>query len=235
MNLFNVLGRLFVLFMDFFSLQKILVLGDSHVKIFIYPLMKLYFPLTKFEVVSVGGATASGLENPNSKTQAYKIFSEKLQSKKKYDKIIIMLGEVDTGFVIWYRAKKYGKAVKEMFNMAVKKYTNFINKAANYGELIVISTPLPTIGDDNNWGEVANLRKEVKVTQIERTKLTIEFNKEIELFCKKNNIVFLNLDNESLGPDGLVKKELLNKNKFDHHYNKSSYAKLINLHLKQLI
>jgi hypothetical protein len=221
--------------LDVFSTKKILVLGDSHAQVFAYPLVKLYFPLTKFIVVSVGGATASGLENPNSKTQAYKMFKENLNENKNYSKIILMLGEVDTGFVIWYRAKKYNTNVKEMFNLAVKNYVDFIDKAKTYAKVTVISTPLPTITDDNDWGEVANLRKEVKVSQKERTKLTIEFNKAIERFCLTRNVTFINLDKESLGNNGLVKKELLNKNPNDHHYNRLQHVKLLAKYKKLIV
>jgi len=138
-----------------------------------------------------------------------------------------MLWEVDTGFVIWYRAEKYGESVEKMFNDAIKKYTKFIDELTAFGNIIVISTPLPTITDDNDWGEIANLRKEVKATQLQRTELTLKFNKNIEYFCNKNDISFINLDNDSLGENGLVKKELLNKSKFNHHYNKITYSRLI--------
>ncbi len=86
--------------------EKIYVLGDSHVLVFKHPYFKLNFPFKNFEICSVMGATASGLYNPQSKTQAYPIFKEKIRSISKGKKIIIMLGEVDTGFIIWYRANK---------------------------------------------------------------------------------------------------------------------------------
>jgi hypothetical protein len=43
------------------------------------------------------------------------------------------------------------------------------------------------------------------------------------------------LDNESLGSDGLVRKELLNPNPNNHHYNKNRYAVLIIDKLKVII
>ena len=217
----------------FLANERILVIGDSHVLVFKHYNFKLHFPFKYFEVVSVGGATASGLENPNSKTQAYKIFNKALQHKQ-YNKIIIMLGEVDTGFVIWYRAKKYNENVERMLIDAVNKYTKFIKKASSFANTIVISTPLPTI-DDNSVGEVVNARKEVDVFQYERTKLTIKFNKLVEDFCKKNNIKYLNLDMQSLGENGLVKKQLKNKNPADHHYDTKEYSKLIIKNLKKYL
>lgn len=212
------------------STEKILVLGDSHVTVFHSYYFILNFPFKYFKVVSVGGATASGLENPRSKTQAFKIFNEALE-KKDYDKIIIMLGEVDTGFVIWYRAKKYNTDVEKMFNKTVETYIKFIKKSSEYAEAIIISAPLPTI-DDNSVGEVAHARREVTASQKERTELTLKFNSETENFCQKNGIKYINLDNKSLGEDGLVKEYLKNPDPKDHHYDNKKYAKMIIENLK---
>ena len=212
------------------STEKILVLGDSHVSVFNTFYFILKFPFKYFKVVSVGGATASGLENPRSKTQAYKIFNEALE-KKDYDRIIIMLGEVDTGFVIWYRAKKYNTDVEKMFNQTIETYSKFIQKSSEYADTIIISTPLPTI-DDNAVGEVAHARREVKTSQKERTELTLRFNSTIESFCQKNNIKYINLDNQSLGENGLVKNYLKNHDPKDHHYDNKKYTKMLIKNLK---
>ncbi|BAW96820.1 hypothetical protein NIES970_17620 [[Synechococcus] sp. NIES-970] len=82
-----------------FLFSEILILGDSHVAVFDRPKMRVNFPWYFFNVVSVGGATASGLENPNSITQAFSIFKTNLENSKAKI-VIVLLGEVDTGFVI---------------------------------------------------------------------------------------------------------------------------------------
>lgn len=213
--------------MDIFSCKKHLVLGDSHARIFKDYRFKMHFPFTSFDVCNVEGATVSGLENPNSKTNALKIFREKLKKGKSSKKIIFLIGEVDTGFVIWYRAEKHNSSVDAMLNLALSNYYNLLSEALEFGDLLVISTPLPTIGDDNDWGEVAGLRKEVRASQLERTQLTLLFNRNVESFCLKNKIGYLNLDKESLGPNGVVEKKLINSDKNDHHYKASTYANLI--------
>ena len=78
-------------------MQEILVLGDSHSPIFNHPLFKEKFPNLFFNVLTVIGATASGLENPNSTTQAYPVFREAVRQTAA-KQVIVMLGEVDTGF-----------------------------------------------------------------------------------------------------------------------------------------
>lgn len=105
--------------------REILVLGDSHTPTFNHPLFKEKFPKLFFNVLTVIGATASGLENPNSKTKAYPIFRKAIkQSTAK--QVIVMLGEVDTGFVIWYRAQKYQESVPAMMNKAIASYSRYL-------------------------------------------------------------------------------------------------------------
>ncbi len=213
----------------FLSRKKILVIGDSHVVVFNNREFLISNPLTHYEVCSVGGATVSGLENPNSKTQAYQIYREKV-AEKKYDEIIIMIGEVDTGFVIWYRAQKYGEAINMMLDKAIINYKKLITEMSEHANVKVVSVPLPTL-DDDSAGEVAMARKEINVSQKDRTNLTIEFNRKIKEFCDEQAIPCLNLDPFSIGEDGLVLKELKNSNPLDHHYDTSAHAKLI---IKQL-
>jgi hypothetical protein len=215
-------------------MQEILVLGDSHTPIFNHLSFKTAFPEYTFNVVTVIGATASGLENPNTKTQAYPIFKEALQSSRA-GKVIVMLGEVDTGFVIWYRAKKYQESVAAMAVRAVSSYSKFLQEVAALREVICISTPLPTIQDGNDWGEVANARREITTTQLERTALTLQFNRQMQSFCTQQGIRYLMLDDWSLGEDGLVRRELRNPDPKDHHYDPETYSGLLVERLKEVL
>ena len=138
--------------------QKILVIGDSHVKIFTK--LEMYFPDYSFDVTPVSGASISGLKNPNSVTQAMPIFEMKIR-KFKGKICVINLGEVDTGFVIWYRVQKHGISVNDALNTTILNYIDLIKKIPNSITVICISSPLPTIQDSQDWGEVANLRKEI--------------------------------------------------------------------------
>jgi hypothetical protein len=88
--------------------MKFLCCGDSHTKVFEYCNQKTRRFL--FDICIVEGATAQGAVNPNSKTDALKIFTNKIANTKS-DKLLIMLGEVDCGFVIWVRSKRYNISV----------------------------------------------------------------------------------------------------------------------------
>jgi hypothetical protein len=211
-----------------------LVMGDSHVTVFEDPIFAWLFPFKIFHICSVGGATASGLENPNSRTQAYPIFAQTLEKFRRGKTIILMLGEVDTGFVVWYRAEKHGLPVDEMLNRAVAAYTRFIDRAAQFGRVIVISAPLPTIKDDCTWGAVANLRNSVNVPQTKRTQAAIQFNRSVQQHCATNGIAYVNLDGISLGADGRVAGWLLNRDSTDHHYDRRAYARILATRLLRL-
>jgi hypothetical protein len=207
-------------------MREILVLGDSHTPIFNHPLFKEKFPNLFFNVLTVIGATASGLENPNSTTQAYPVFREAI-SQTSAKQIIVMLGEVDTGFVIWYRAQKYQESVAAMMDKAVASYSRFLAELNRNFEVVCISAPLPTIQDGNDWGDIANARREVTASQVERTALTLEFNRIMQGFCMQNDIRYVMLDSLSLGDEGIVKAELLNSNCNDHHYDPEQYSRLL--------
>jgi hypothetical protein len=207
-------------------MREILVLGDSHTPVFNHPSFTSAFPEDHFNVVTVIGATASGLENPNTKTKAYPIFKDALKHSTA-ETVIVMLGEVDTGFVIWYRAQKYQESVEAMAQRAVTSYSRFLLEIAEKSKVICVSTPLPTIQDGNDWGDVANARREVTASQLERTKLTLEFNQEMQAFCQQHHITYIMLDQMCLGENGLVKNELMNTNPNDHHYDADRYAALL--------
>ena len=146
-----------------------------------------------------------------------------------------MLVEVDTGFVIWYRAEKYKTSVELMLDRAVDNYQHLLRVLSKQSHVICISAPLPTIQDGQNWGEIADARKCVKATQLQRTKLTIRFNKRMQKFCEMNGYSYLSLDDESLGQNGIVSKYLLNSKSSDHHYDRDKYADMIIKKLKARI
>lgn len=204
----------------------VVVLGDSHASVFNSEILRALLPEYTFEVTSVGGATVSGLKNPNALTQAMPQFKAALEATTAKT-AIVMLGEVDTGFVIWYRAQKHGNAVSQMLQLAVDNYQKLLQDIRQTHHVICISTPLPTIRDGMDWGEVANLRKEVQATLAERTRLTIEFNSLMEVFCVHQGISHINMDSLSMDATGSLKETLRNPDPSDHHYDPSAHSQMI--------
>ena len=209
-----------------FAKKRVLVIGDSHAKIFRHYEFMFRLPRIHFEVSAKGGATASGLATPTSVTQAYQRFRKALDGPAR-DLVIVQLGEVDTGYVIWYRAKKHQASVESMFDLAIKTYSDFLLEVAATDRVLVISAPLPTITDGNDWGEVADQRKEVVTTQKQRSELTVLFNRRMEEFCRENGMVHLNLDAACMGENGIVRPYYLHADSNDHHYHAARYVRLL--------
>lgn len=219
--------------------MNVLVLGDSHVSVFesrsFRLCAKLVLPDVSFTTCCVRGATISGIENPNSKTNARKVFQEFLKKHNSIELCLICMGEVDTGFVLWYKMEKAGISITSLLNKTVEKYSDFLQYLKDDNrKVVVLSTPLPTIGDDETFGEVANLRKEIKATQVERTSLTIDFNRKMQDYCNMNGIYNINIDKQSIGRRGVVKRILRNLRKTDHHYNNFVYSLFIVVNFRRL-
>ncbi len=213
-----------------FGKEVVYVLGDSHAKVFHYindnrDLDKVYF-----DVLSVGGATAMGMVNPNSKTNALKLFSNKMERADRNKPVIIMLGEVDTGFLIWFRALKKGLSVDSQMDLSLTNYFKFVDllKERGFKKIYLLSAPLPTIPDNHaKYGEIARLRKEVTASLDERTQLTLKYNESLRNHAKQNNLEFIDLDKYLLGDKGVIKKSYLNENPLDHHCDHRPYSKSI--------
>ena len=110
---------------------------------------------------------------------------------------------------------------------AIASYSRFLAELNLRFEVVCISTPLPTIQDGNDWGDIANARREVTASQVERTALTLEFNRIMQEFCLQNDIRYIMLDDLSLGDGGIVKAELLNSDCNNHHYDPEQYSRLL--------
>lgn len=208
--------------------MKILCCGDSHIEVFGYCNKKQNNFV--FDVCKVGGATAQGAVNPNSKTDALNIFIKKINSTRA-DKILIMLGEVDCGFLIWVRCKRYNISIDDQLNLSVKNLFKFVDniiETENYTnkDIIICGSLLPTIRDSTDKKFLNGARSQVDVSQLERTKKTIEYNNLLKINCDKYGYNYIEIVNDIIGKDGTVKDEFLNSNHNDHHLNKEKTYKL---------
>lgn len=212
-------------------------LGDSHADVFRLIEHRGTLKRTQFNYCLVRGASNMGLANPQSRTNAAEIFETYMQHIiKRKDYVVFCLGEVDCGFVIWYRAAKYQLAVQHQFELSIKNYLGLLERAAVHCQQVcVTSVPLPTIKDGQDWGEVASLRKEVTASLLDRTALTIEYNERLKEFCQQSDAYYIDLAEATLDPDsGLVKDECRNPNLLDHHLDPEKIAPIIEAQLRNL-
>lgn len=203
---------------------RVLVLGDSHVRVFEHWLFLLGLPRTAFEVLYVAGGTASGVRNLKSITGAYRRFRDGLE-RGAHDLVLVNLGEVDTAYTIWRRADRDGTPVDAMLEAAVRNYCAFIDEVAAGHRVAVLSAPLPTLADQAiNPDPDVKMRQEVTASQRDRTRLALRFNARIETFCAERGLPYLSSDAAALGPDGLVRRSWCRRGRPDHHYARLPYA-----------
>jgi hypothetical protein len=207
--------------------ECVLCLGDSHVGIF----RRVRVPGVWFRQYSIGGATASGILNPSNQSESFRLFTARLARARPWQHVLLMLGEVDCGFLIWHRANRHNLTVDEQLELTLDSYTTFISRLLGQGfkSVIVMSTPLPTIDDSPEpIGEVASLRRAVTATKAERTALTLRFNAELQKRCEKMGVAFIDATSGHLDPEtGLVDRHFLRASARNHHLAPGPYGDLI--------
>lgn len=203
-------------------MKQFLVLGDSHTKVFSHANEKQ--KQFRFKVYGVGGATALGCVNPNSVTNAMQIFTQRINEiTEKYDKLIIMLGEVDCGYLVWVRSARYQLTVQEQLKLSCENLFQFLATHAQTRfrphEIIVAGSILPTIRDNTNKKYLSGARSEVAVNQEKRTELTLQYNRILKDTCKECGYHYIDITNSTLSHHGKLEidSRFLSENPHDHH------------------
>jgi hypothetical protein len=187
-------------------------------------------PEVRVDVCWVSGATAQGLVNPRSKTNAMPIFSRRLAAARPWQVLCSQLGEVDCGFVIWYRAEQHGVSVESQLERSLGGYVALLDRARRHGlgRTLVISAPPPTIPDDQQRGDVARARETVSASVRDRTELTVEYNARLRATCAERRIGFVDVTTPILDPvTGVVDVRYLNPDPEDHHLDPHRFAPLV--------
>lgn len=203
--------------------------GDSHIAAF--RRVNFMFPNLKyrFRTTSVLSATAYGLGNRNSLTDARNIFERKLKRTKGEEIHLVCLGENDTSFLVWSRSQKRNLSLDEALDQSLSSYKEFLLYfRASVGRLMVCSSPLPTILDGQKNPSVALLRDSIVVPLAERTSMALRFNRAVREFCEEQGICFLDLDDEVIDHrTGLLDDRFFNTKRYDNHYVEVEYVKVM--------
>ncbi len=211
------------------------VIGDSHVMGF--EALETYFPRYKISMCCVQGATASGLQNPHSTTLAGPIINEYVEKNvKPKDAVLVHLGEVDCGFLMWVRAERNGISIEDQTELTLSNYFSLLSKIGEITtDVFVLSIVPQTIKDGSFIENVANLRGHISATQKERTALSIQMNRRLHGFAGQHNLRFIDLDSELIDQvTGVVKDFYLNENAADHHLSAKKLIPLIASAIRKL-
>jgi hypothetical protein len=189
---------------------------------------------TWLDFLMIRGATAFGMANPNSRTNAFAEFRTVIQRLPRSRPLLFMLGEVDCGFLIWHRAQSTGVPVEEQMEASLRNYVQFLDGLLAEGRTVMVAAvPLPTITDGRVFGEVANARKDVTASLAERTALTVRYNAALRSWCRDRGCVFLDYEAEMLDPaTGLIREDLRHPDPQNHHAHPERFLELVARHLQ---
>jgi hypothetical protein len=204
------------------SALPVYYLGDSHVRYFKKVAKIGLLAPHELSGVEVGGATAVGMRNPNAKTNALGRYRKWITDKPREAIVVFHLGEVDCGYVIWYRADKYDEPIELQMNNSIDAYFEFIDELQGMGfrRIVITGATLPTITDDDQTGEVVVKRSAITATQKERTDLTIQYNAALKREAQRRGLPYIDIDEDVLDPvTGVVRERMRNPNPEDHHMN----------------
>lgn len=194
-------------------------IGDSHVQSFEVA-ATLGLLNRRARCLPVPGATSIGLRNPESQTHAVVRFKEALLPARPDAIPVIQLGEVDCGFVIWWRTQKHGDCVERQLEESAAAYSTFVDEllAGGYPTLVLTGAVLPTIRDGQTWGQVARARHEVTATLRQRTDLTHRYNARLREMAETRGLPFVDITPRITDLDtGLVADAFRSPNPRDHH------------------
>lgn len=180
----------------------------------------LYKPF-EHETCMASGATASGLQNTNSFTQAAEKFKSFIIKYPKNSEIIIQLGEVDCGILIWLKSHQLNITPETQMYISLESYNNFLMELIELGyrNIILTSATLPTINDEDSIGEIISIRRQkVRATFRERTDLTLKFNQGLRDIATNINLKYIDASEFFLDVNtSLCDTKFRNKDKADHH------------------
>ncbi|MCM2294387.1 SGNH/GDSL hydrolase family protein [Allorhizobium sp. BGMRC 0089] len=195
------------------------IVGDSHIQAF-RAASEMGLMTNPCLFTEVPAATAVGLRNPNSLTDAVSIFKKELLTAKIAVRPVIQLGEVDCGFVIWYRAQKHNESIQSQFDQSIAAYFDFVDEIRNGGYMTVVisAATIPTIRDGQDWGDVANARRQVRASLRERTDLTLDYNAKLREEAGKRSLPFIDITDKIINSHTrVIDDNFRHPDPTDHH------------------
>ena len=221
--------------------KKLLVFGDSHARVFGFMKTKINdIDITSFDISE---STAIGCLNKKSVSGFFKKFNDfvsKSNDLNTYDNILIMLGEIDCGFLIKVMSEKRKTSIEEQLKISTDNLFEFIEKHVCRHfppeKIIICGSILSVIKDGVVWDD--NIRKRNKSTQKEKTDLTIKFNNILKDFSENKNMNYIDITDDTIGENGLINDKWLDVDEYEHHLPSNKiwrlwYNKINNLYLNK--
>lgn len=220
--------------------KRVLVLGDSHCGVFEYSFDQGLLAPHFVNCEIVAGATAYGLNGERSATQAWQKFDHALIRFSNSDVIVIMLGECDCSFALWVRSDRLKVAPESLIDDSLAGVRRLLDRIQSdpkhIGKKIVIAGAiLPTISDDAAATQENILRRNVAVSQFDRTRLVLAYNERLSLMAAELGLLYIELTEQILNPEtGLVDLRFVARSD-DHHLSHPASGPLWSKRLLELL
>jgi hypothetical protein len=205
-------------------MKSLLVLGDSHIESLQMAAELGLLCSGESDFCIVPGATAVGLRNPNSLTNAISLFRDAAKGRSKTHRVLIHLGEVDCGFVMWWRQSRYGETIESQVCQSISAYKEFVIELKQMGfeSICITGASLPTIRDGVDFGSIANKRSEISVSLKDRTQLTFQYNDALAVLAMELECTYIDLSDAFVDVrTGLVSDFFRHPDPQDHHLDPS--------------
>lgn len=195
--------------------MKILILGDSHSMV-----MGNLKDGNEYVSSFAFGATAYGLLNKDSISAANEKFTDAVLNKSEgIDFAMILVGEVDCNFHIWWRSIVSSTSIDEIFEKTIENYTKFLETTleSKIGKerIVVIGPQLPKIVD---YMALESKGRLIPTSLSERTELTKRFCRRLEMECVSRGYLYFDTIDETIDPStGCLSEPLLMSNKENIH------------------
>jgi hypothetical protein len=212
-------------------------LGDSHARVFDRIQEGALLRRTSLDVTRVLGATALGMANPNSRSNALVDFTRALRGVPTDLPLITLLGEIDCGYLLWYRADRAGHDVSVEFEQSLAAYTGYLADLQQRGHsrLIVAMVPPPTVQDYAEWAGLDNARKHVTASLAQRAELTRSYNRRLREWAGAHRAEILDYEDDVTDPaTGMVRPELVHPDPLNHHLDPERFAAVVASRMREL-
>ena len=172
------------------------VIGDSHLKPFVFR--------SPFLLHHISQATAYNLNKDKSYSQSKKYLNSFLPAiNKKRDVLLLVFGEIDARVHIYLQYEKNNKKIniERLIETTVERYGETIGRLKNNGFAVCVHG-LPPAARKDFESELPFLGSPEQRSEISR-----QFNNKLGDFCRKNGVLFIDMQMIAADEKGFIKKE----------------------------
>jgi hypothetical protein len=152
----------------------------------------------------ISAATAHNLAKENSTTSSRKrLFDSLSRVNRRRDAVIMVFGEVDCRFHIYYQYMKNEKklTIEELIDHTISNYGKVLTELKDKGFHLYVCSVVPA-----SWREHSTAYPFYGSPDM-RSRITRIFNNKLQILCTENGICFIDMYKPAADDNGLIKPE----------------------------